>query len=68
MDPKSAEAAALRQQLLRRSRTGVPSWAIASALGLAVVATYYYSMYAVGTTDIDAAVQQVQDDREGSSK
>lgn len=46
----------------------VPNWAIAGALGLAAVATYYYTLHAVGTTDIDAEVQKVLDSQKDAEK
>lgn len=46
----------------------VPNWAIAAGLGLAAVGTYYYTLHAVGTTDIDAEVRKVQDAQQAESK
>ena len=46
----------------------VPNWAIAGALGLASIATYYYTLHAVGTTDIDAEVQKVLDSQKEAEK
>lgn len=43
-------------------RPRVPNWAIAGGLGLLAVATYYYTLHAVGTTDIEQEVQKVLDD------
>ena len=50
-----------------RPRT-IPNLAIAGVLGLAAVATYYYTLHAVGTTDIDAEVQKVLDSQKASEK
>jgi hypothetical protein len=36
----------------------VPNWAVALALGCAAAGTYYYTLYAVGTSDIEAEVQK----------
>jgi len=40
------------------TRTGLPNWAFAGVLGLAVMGTYYYTIHAVGTSDIDAEVKK----------
>lgn len=44
------------------ARPRVPNWAIAGGLGLLAVATYYYTLHAVGTTDLEHEVQKVLDD------
>ena len=44
----------------------IPNVAIAGALALAAVGSYYYTLHAVGTTDIDAEVQKVLDSQKQS--
>lgn len=54
-------------QVVRRS-SAIPNWAVASALGTAAVSTYYYTLYVVGSTDIDAEVRKVLTSEQRASK
>jgi hypothetical protein len=63
MDPRTEYLIAERAR-----RRAIPNWSIAVVLGLMSAATYYYTLRAVGTTDIDAEVQKVLDEQKKSSK
>jgi hypothetical protein len=51
---------------MQPSKRTIPNLAIAGGLGLAAIATYYYTLHAVGTSDIDAEVQKVLDSQKKS--
>lgn len=46
--------------------TGLPNWVFGVTLGSCVVATYYYTILQVGSTDIDAAVEKEVKKQAGS--
>jgi hypothetical protein len=73
----------LRKQLLERTestmtaeqraqslggRTKIPNWGIAATVLLVVAGTFYYTLHAVGTTDIDTEVQKVLDSQKAAGK
>ena len=49
-------------------RPAIPNWLIAGGLASLAVSTYYYTLYAVGTTDIDAEVQKVVESQKKGAK
>jgi hypothetical protein len=44
-------------------KRAVPNWVLAAGLAVAAVGTYYYTLHAVGTTDLESEVKKAGEEQ-----